>query len=169
MTLLGILSIFGFIAFVGCGFAVIWAIKKKQIKWAWCFGIVSGIGLTLVVVELASPSSPNLIHQNSVVEISSSQLYAEYQANAVAADENYQNKTLRISGVVTNIGYDVTGMPYVILPGSDVLGIAGVQCMFNVKDKPVLAMLTKGQLVVIQGKCVGYTFNVLLNNCALIP
>ncbi len=54
-----------------------------------------------------------------VIEISATQLYEEYKANEVLADTKYKGRWLYDSGVVNEIGKDITDDPYVNLFGEN--------------------------------------------------
>ena len=80
-------------------------------------------------------------------------LYAAYAANEVAADEKYKDKSLIITGTVESIGKDGLDTMYVSLAGDGFL--SSVQCMFDTEHKGELSRLSKGQHVVIEGRCTG--------------
>lgn len=94
------------------------------------------------------------------ISVSSSQLYADYRANEVAADAKYKGKILDISGTVTGIGNDILDNGYVTLYGD---GFLSVQCSF--KNKAQLAPVHQGQQVRIKGMCDGLMGNVLIEKC----
>lgn len=81
--------------------------------------------------------------------IPAEQLYAEYDANEIAADSKYKGKTITIRGRLRDIGVDISGNPYLIVGGSG--GFEGVQCSFDSRDKSSLANLKKGHAVTVRG------------------
>lgn len=101
----------------------------------------------------------------TALSVSPRQLMADYEANEVAADQQYKDKVLLVSGIVTNIGKDVMGEIYVTLSAGDALG--GVQCSFSESHTQEAARLSKGQRVTIKGMCKGKVLNVLLGGCIL--
>lgn len=99
------------------------------------------------------------------IEVTARQLFADYDANEVAADEKYKSKTLLVTGKISSIGKDVLGDPYVQFAiGSDVYG---VQCMFD--GSSGLSSLKKGQQLTARCKEPGKLGNVILRGCALVP
>jgi hypothetical protein len=102
----------------------------------------------------------------SAIEMNAAQLYQEYNANQVAADAKYKGKILSVSGTVNDVGIDIIDTPYVML-GTEQL-LSAVQCMFSKQDESMLAQLSKGQSLRIQGKCDGLgIISVMLSNCLI--
>jgi hypothetical protein len=96
--------------------------------------------------------------------ISAKQLIAEYEANEVAADNNFKGKTFYVAGTVADIGKDVLGHIYVTLNSNNI--IRKVQCYFE--DAETAAKLSKDMQVTFKGKCHGLMMNVLMKDCTLI-
>lgn len=94
--------------------------------------------------------------------VSARQLFADYDANEVAADDKYKDKVLVVSGTISDIGKDIVDTMYVTLETD---GFMNVQCMFADEHKSQLASASKGQSVNIKGKCEGKMGNVLLRGC----
>jgi len=137
----------------------IWEVKMKRILSPI---LVIGILLLSACGEPAPSPSTTQPAAPAVIEISAAQLYEEYEANAIAADQKYKDKMLKVTGVVSSIDKDVLGSPYVVLTGGGEYEVWGVQCTFSSAYEPQLAKLTKGQVVTVTGKCKGYLINVLL-------
>jgi len=111
--------------------------------------------------EVAASTTGAPTASGPVVDVSAKQLYADYEANEVSADDKYKGKVLRVSGTVLSIGKDVLDTPYVEFATGDT--VLGVQCMF---DEPgVLGSLKKGQKLTVRGKGDGKMGNVLLRGC----
>jgi len=97
--------------------------------------------------------------------ITAEQLFSAYQANEVAADQEYKGKNISITGKVKTVGKDLLKTPYVSLETSNMF--LGVQCMFSEKDTAKLAGLSKGDLVTISGTVKGSTINIIVEDCKL--
>ena len=101
--------------------------------------------------------------------LSAAQLYSEYEANEVAADQKYEGKILRVQGTVAEIGKDVffDTPPYVTL---GVVGgfdwYLGVVCFFNEENE--VAQLSKGDTITVQGRYEGYLLGVSLEGCYIV-
>jgi aspartyl/asparaginyl-tRNA synthetase len=90
-----------------------------------------------------------------------------YEDNEVNADKNYKNKTVLISGKVSDIGV-VLDQTYVVLSAEKEFAVTQVQCFFQ--DKPEIdkvATLKKGDNVKIQGVVEGKSMNVSVRKCVL--
>jgi len=97
--------------------------------------------------------------------LSANQLVSEYKANEVAADAKYKGYIVVVSGTIESIGNDIMDNAYVVIGNQGFL--AGVQCTFTKGEKSSVALLSKGQRVIIKGEVSGKMGNVLLNKCTL--
>ena len=98
------------------------------------------------------------------VRVTATQLFADYEANEVSADEKYKGKALLVSGTIESIGKDLFDTMYVSLKTDN--PFLNVKCMFSDEHKSQLANAAKGQRVTIKGKCDGKLGNVLLRGCS---
>ncbi|WP_198170319.1 OB-fold protein [Mucilaginibacter arboris] len=96
--------------------------------------------------------------------ISAHDLTATYEANEVAADENFKGKTFYVTGTITDIKKDVLDNIYVTLKGNEMF--RQVQCFFE--DKETAAQMHKGMKVTFKGTCDGLMINVLMKDCVLV-
>ena len=128
--------------------------------------------VTFIILALASSdnakteqdisSSPS----SQAIQIGAHQLYQDYEANEVAADQKYKDNVLLVTGTVATIGKDITDEIYVALVGDD-SGFGQVQCMMGANHTNEAAQLKKGMRVTIKGKCDGKMMNILLSGCSL--
>lgn len=98
------------------------------------------------------------------VVISAVQLYGQYEANEVEADNEYKGKVLAVTGVVGDIGKDIVDQAYVLLTSGDALGMFGVQCFFNESEEQNFGSLRTAQQLTIKGRCDGKFGNVFLKD-----
>jgi uncharacterized protein (DUF1330 family) len=103
--------------------------------------------------------------QSPSIRISAKQLYADYEANGVAADQKYKGRILEVNGTIDTIDKDIMDTIFVTLKGDEYIGY--VQCMFSKEYAGRAASLRKGQTVTIKGKCDGKLMNVILRGCVL--
>lgn len=97
-------------------------------------------------------------------EISAEKLFSAYDANEVAADNNYKGKQLLITGTVNEISKDFTDAIIVQLDGGGY--IQEVWCYFD--DAKAAANLSKGDRISVIGKCDGFVMkNVIVKDCKL--
>lgn len=97
-----------------------------------------------------------------------SSIVAAYEQNAVAADSNYKNHRLLISGQVARIDTELFGSPYVVI-GADAYGLGGIQCVFPKSRASQVVPLQQYQSVILQGRCKGKVLlNVLLDDCEVV-
>ncbi|MBX3735608.1 MAG: hypothetical protein KF715_02875 [Candidatus Didemnitutus sp.] len=107
-------------------------------------------------VQPATAPAPK---QDSLATIDAETLYKAYEANEVAADEQFKGKTIKVSGVINDIAKDIMDNPYVIL-GDDI----GVQCTFPDREdyRKRLAQLKKGESITVTGTVEGKMLHVQL-------
>ena len=102
------------------------------------------------------------------VEVSVEELYVAYKMDKVAADAKFENKTLRVTGVVDRIVVkDIDDIHYIILSRGEKKKEWNVRCTFDKQRAPKLNQLTVGQAVTVQGKYHGYKTNILMRDCVL--
>ncbi len=95
-------------------------------------------------------------------------LFREYEANKVAADERYKGKILIVQGVVKDIDKDLSDEIYVELIGAE-YSPDNVRCCFFNTHKYEVGQLIKGQKVMIKGKCYGSPVgDVVLKGCIFL-
>lgn len=103
--------------------------------------------------------------ETPALSVSAGQLYADYEANGVAADEKYKGKVLRVTGKVNSIDRDILETIYVTLQGDEYFG--DVQCFFAEDHVRTASQLSKGQTITVKGKCDGKLMNVMLKGCVI--
>ena len=112
----------------------------------------------------ASPSKPTGSEPTITVE----QLFADYKANAVAADARYQGQTIQIAGIVDSIDNDMLDNPFVKLSSVDKNEMLRMRCTFPKESEERLLKLTAGQEITVRGSYDGYLVNILLKDCVLV-
>lgn len=109
------------------------------------------------------PDSPYLVDVD--FEITATHLYQAYDANEVAADEQYKGKKIAVTGTIGSIGKDVLDNPYVSLK---VGYMQSVNCYFSDKNNKIISQLLKGEKVTIIGTCKGLSLSyVVMRNCSI--
>ncbi len=97
-------------------------------------------------------------------EISAEKLFAVYDANEVAADNNYKGKQLLITETVNEISKDFTDAINLQLIGGGY--IQELWCYFD--DAKAAVNLSKGERIGVVGKCNGFVMkNVMVKDCKL--
>jgi uncharacterized protein (DUF1330 family) len=114
---------------------------------------------TEIKKEVANePAQPELT-------VTAPQLYKDYEANGVAADQKYKGKTIEVSGTIDNIDKDILDEIYVTLKGDEYFG--SIQCYFSDEYTEQTAKLSKGQKLTVVGTCDGKLMNVLMKECSM--
>jgi hypothetical protein len=89
------------------------------------------------------------------------QLVKAYKDNPIAADAEYRDKPITVTGTVTNIDREMMQHPYLIIDDA-------IQCVFPKESEANVANLKKGQRVTVTGEVKGKHFiRVLIEDCAL--
>ena len=102
-----------------------------------------------------------------VISITAKQLFSAYDTNEFAADEKYDGKQLKVSGMIDSIDTDIWGTPYITL-STGKYSFFSVQCYFGRGEKSDLAKLKKGNNIVIRGRCDGWSGNILISECKIV-
>ena len=132
--------------------------------------VLGGLGLLVLLVALIMVNVPSPSRTTAAIEptqtIRATELYEQYEANEVAADQRFKGSAILVIGRVKDIGKDIAGTPYLML-GDNPDNPWGTQALFG-RDSTGLATLTKGDSIrvacVVAGKALT---NVLLRRCEL--
>lgn len=103
-----------------------------------------------------------------ILTVSITQLKQEYDANQIAADQQYKGQMMRVTGAtIENISRDIFGSPYVSLGVNGGFDFWSLICRF--KDENAVVELARGQRVGIQGTNEGMSLgSVEFKDCILI-
>ena len=97
------------------------------------------------------------------------ELYSAFSADELAADANFTDKTLTVTGVVDRVTVnDTHGIYYIILSSAERKPRWNVRCSFERKLGTQLNRLTAGDTATARGRYDGYKLNILLAECALV-
>lgn len=97
------------------------------------------------------------------IEVDATKLHADYAANEIAADLEYKDRTLIVSGTIGIIGNSTLAGPYITLTADSLVGVTAYF------DSPsVLTPLRKGDTVTV--RCVGRGVTIgipVLKDCTM--
>jgi hypothetical protein len=114
--------------------------------------------ILLVLVTLLSVGC----FKSQVIAVSADRLYADYRADAAAADEIYKGQTVQVTGRISSLGVDTSGSLYMLLDNACESGFCGVQCIFSSDFASYFTSLTAGQTATVTGECRGYYSSAVL-------
>ena len=159
---------FGGLLFALAGVALIPPISEKLKKHPFWKNATWRRISTVVVFGLVGVDKNDYVEvpkeKEAPVGMSAKRLFADYQANEIAADNKYNGEELIVRGVISDIGQDpIDDKIYITLGTGHVIG--GIQCAI---DKETAARLSKGQRVRVIGECTGLLMSVHLEDCELV-
>jgi hypothetical protein len=133
---------------------------KKIILLALVLGLLgAGVGTYLWFKPVAKISS-----MTTDLTIPANELFIAYEANEEAANSQYLNKVIEVTGIIREVKENEDGLPTVIFETDDL--IFGVMCEFE--SKAGAAGIQVGDLLTIKGICTGKLLDVVLNRSELI-
>ena len=96
------------------------------------------------------------------------QLISAYEVDEAAADAEFVNKFLKLTGVVIKIEVnDTLDVHYIVLTSAEKKGPQSVRCTFSKKYGAQLNKLAKKQTVTVQGKYNGSIIAMRMRDCVL--
>lgn len=96
-------------------------------------------------------------------------LIQEYKDNEVAADEKYKGKTVKITGLVKDIGKDILDNAYITINDGKDITWDYAQCYFKNKDEIAkVANLKKGDSVTVIGTVGSYNLSLAVKKCVFV-
>lgn len=135
--------------------------------------VVAVFAVVLCIVQTFTGNQPSNKDdaRTDAIEISAQDLWKAYADNEVSADSLYKDKTLSVTGTISNIGKDIIfDTPCVSLSTGDQFGLNAIQCFFPKEDNEneAIMKLQNGQTITIIGTCTGTPVtNVQLSACSL--
>ena len=117
-------------------------------------------------IEIEEPET--IAEPEEILEIAPGDLLDSYEANEVKGDAIYENKKMRITGVISSIGKDVLENVYITFEGNNKYSITSVQCFFSDDSEIEKVMeLNQGDTITIVGVCDGKFGNVTIKDCII--
>lgn len=142
--------------------------------------LVVGLSLALLAVTFVAcggadvsgggqnPGAAQVAQTRSVTTCTADVLASAYEENEVAADRQFKNQAVEVTGTVAQVGKDVLGSPFVGLKRSGGSAPVVIQAVFQSDDERRLSAISKGDAVTIRGRCVGKTLGlVILRDCTV--
>ena len=115
--------------------------------------------LFITYILLITTSCQN--NQKIDFDVTSQQIYKEYQDNEVAADAKYKDKRVKVTGTI--ISFDKSmGVNYCYI-GSSGDFIGEVRCAMSEDFVKQAGNYQKGQTISLEGKCIGRSFTGVVN------
>ena len=105
--------------------------------------------------------------EDVAITIDAASLYAEYDANLIAAEEKFQGRTVIVTGIVTEIG-EIVNQPYVTLTDGDVGWWGAVDCYFDNSTRAQITQLTKDEEITLKGRVSEYLISVEVRGCSVV-
>ena len=110
------------------------------------------------------------LETEEAIQISSTQIYKDYDDNEVAADNKYKDKVVEVKGKIIDISKNFSDDIVIKLNGliNNEYEIVGVGCTFSKSHNSEAASLSKGQIITIRGKCDGKLMGPDISGCSLV-
>lgn len=131
---------------------------------------INGESDTAVSGASSASSSQESEPEIKYIEVTANDLWNAFDDNEVAAEEKYNGKPVKITGVISEINSAGTLTSANILLKADGAFLGCVQCSFNSSENAkALANLQKGQSVTITGTCGKLSItNVMVTGCEVV-
>ena len=111
-----------------------------------------------------TPASMTTVAPTQVMHVTAHQLYAEYQADATAADARYKAKHIEVSGIVASWGEDTNSILFITLVTDDSEGdFVKVEFTYDYFVPPTKEELRAllGQEITWSGTCLGLSQGIV--------
>lgn len=135
-----------------------------------CFGLIALIVIISAISgggngsKEASSTAP--VASASALKVTASQLAQAYESNEAAAQQNYGDRPLEVSGVIHSIDLDIMDKPFLVLDAAG--SFLGAQMHLTEASQARAATLAKGQKVTaVCQKVREIAGTPMLDNCEL--
>lgn len=122
--------------------------------------IVGLIGL-IVGGYLFNKKVPTLNDVEAEYKVTADELYNAFETDESVAMKLYESKVISVEGEVADVKVKDNKTNIVLKAENAMLG--GINCSFNHANVKV----SKGDQVIIKGRCQGFLMDVILNNCEI--
>lgn len=138
-----------------------------------CLGVggcmaLLGVGAKGVAEQKEKRQAAAIEAKKAPLSVSPGDLMSAYKTNGVAADGQYKDQWVRITGRVDKVSKDITDTIYVTFNSGERFEILSVQCFFDDKFTAKAASLSPGQTITVVGRCTGKFGNVLVKECEFV-
>ncbi len=127
--------------------------------------LVAGIG-AIVGYRMWNKPHKDILHASADVTVDAKTLYNTYETDEAAANGNYLDKIIVVSGTVRETSTDETGSVKVMLASDSEMG--GVLCELDPLSEHKRTTFQVGEQVKLKGKCDGMLMDVVLTRCVEI-
>lgn len=98
--------------------------------------------------------------------LSASELFTAFESDEAAANEQYLDKVVQVSGTVREASTDASGIISITLESGNEL--AGVICQLDNLSEHPRKEFKPGEQITIKGVCTGMLMDVVLVRCVLV-
>lgn len=129
--------------------------------------IIAALIAAYVVYSNFLKTAPAMKDLVAEFKLSAVELYAQFEADEIAANAKFQNKILEISGEVVEVTSEEGGNPFISLK-TDGFGV--IKC--TLESAPSFEALQKieiGGEITIKGECIGMLLDVLIERSIIQP
>ena len=133
--------------------------------------VFAGIVLCLLILAATGfywyqKPRASLANVRPAYTISAKELYNAFQQNEQKANQQYMGKVIQVKGAVDNVQVTDSTLS-ILLIAPDEMG--GVNCNIAKSKKGQQALPTKGAVIQVKGKCVGFLMDVNLVDAVIEP
>jgi hypothetical protein len=129
---------------------------------------VAGLGVVFLALSSmrVDPVAAAWATTNSPDAMTVWRLLADYEANAVEADQRHQGRRFIVTGTVQKVDQALFGSLVVYLEGALTRDVV---CFFGAAHRDRVAALRPGQVVHVRGQCTGRTLmNINFHDCEFV-
>ena len=131
---------------------------KRVVLWIIVIVVLSGFSYAYYIWNKPARD----VSKEKGIKITAVAIFDSFANNEQAANISFLNKTVEVTGTVTNVKTNQAGNTVVYLKSDD--PVFGVNCTF--KQNP--GKIIKGEHITFKGICTGYLSDVVVNQGVLI-
>lgn len=141
-------------------------------KWLLILSSLAIVGITaaiLTYVFVYNKPHPDYIKANPDFRIVASDLFMEFQSDALTANEKYNGKVLALIGSLSSVETTDTQTIAVFAIEEGLFGDAGIRMSMLTEYSDRVSQLTPGSKITIKGFCSGYNeTDVIMEHCSIL-
>ena len=132
---------------------------KKYLKYVLLLVVIGGVSFYFY----SNKPHKNINNAAVDLELSSTQLFTDFENNEQEANQKYLDKIVEVSGKVKEVSLDEEGNTSITLEsGSEMFGVI---CQLDNLTKHARTNFKKGEEIKLKGICTGVLMDVVLVRC----
>jgi hypothetical protein len=135
-------------------------------KWV-LMGLLVALAASAGVYFYLNKSHQDIAGAKPELSVKAAEIIHDYETNEQSANTKYLGKLIEVHGVIGTVDKAEDGTPIILLQSDNPMST--VMCQLDPIQVQDNARLESGQTIKIKGLCSGFTTDVVMERCHILP